>query len=148
MKKAIINSKNKGFTIVELLVVIVVIGILAAITMISYNGVTAKAQTTENQSNANIVITAANGVYAELGSYPATSATAATVLNNLNAGVTKVPSTLTVTNVTATAGKSLSYRLTSDGKGICVGYWDYTGTAAAKYYYGGTATADNGTTCS
>jgi general secretion pathway protein G len=34
---------TKGFTIVELLVVIVVIGILAAVTIVSYNGITQKA---------------------------------------------------------------------------------------------------------
>ena len=31
--------KNKGFTIVELLIVIVVIGILASITIVAYNGI-------------------------------------------------------------------------------------------------------------
>ena len=39
----LLNIKNKqklsGFTIIELLVVIVVIGILAAITVVSYNGI-------------------------------------------------------------------------------------------------------------
>lgn len=35
---------NRGFTIVELLIVIVVIGILAAITIVSYQGVTKRAQ--------------------------------------------------------------------------------------------------------
>ena len=36
--------KKKGFTIVELLVVIVVIGILASITVFAYNGIQAKAR--------------------------------------------------------------------------------------------------------
>jgi len=36
---------NRGFTIVELLVVIVVIGILAAITVVSYTGISQKAVT-------------------------------------------------------------------------------------------------------
>lgn len=35
-----------GFTIVELLVVIIVIGILAAITIVSYNGVQKRARAT------------------------------------------------------------------------------------------------------
>ena len=45
------NSKNSGFTIVELLVVIVIIGILAAITIVSYSGITKKATTAVLQSD-------------------------------------------------------------------------------------------------
>lgn len=38
------NKQNSGFTIVELLIVIVVIGILAAITIVAYNGVQQRAR--------------------------------------------------------------------------------------------------------
>lgn len=38
---------KQGFTIVELLIVIVVIGILAAITIVAYNGIQAKARNTQ-----------------------------------------------------------------------------------------------------
>lgn len=37
-------AKQKGFTIVELLIVIVIIGILAAITIVAYNGIQARAR--------------------------------------------------------------------------------------------------------
>ena len=43
--------KNHGFTIVELLVVIVVIGILAAISIVSYNGITKRANDAAIQSD-------------------------------------------------------------------------------------------------
>ena len=39
-----INQKQSGFTIVELLIVIVVIGILAAITIVAYNGIQTRAE--------------------------------------------------------------------------------------------------------
>lgn len=40
-------QKQNGFTIVELLIVIVVIGILAAITIVSYNGIQDRARTAQ-----------------------------------------------------------------------------------------------------
>jgi len=40
------DQKQTGFTIVELLIVIVVVGILAVIIIVSYNGITSKAQET------------------------------------------------------------------------------------------------------
>ena len=61
---------EKGFTIVELLIVIVVIGILAAITIVSFNGVTAKANTTSAKSAAASVIKKAEAYNAEIGHYP------------------------------------------------------------------------------
>lgn len=41
------NKNGSGFTIVELLVVVVVIAILAAITIVSYNGITQRAKNTQ-----------------------------------------------------------------------------------------------------
>lgn len=45
------NTGNRGFTIVELLVVVVVIAILASITIVSYNGITNRANDTAVQSD-------------------------------------------------------------------------------------------------
>ena len=50
MKRSLFYSR--GFTIVELLIVIVVIGILAAITIVAYNGITGKADTAAVHSSA------------------------------------------------------------------------------------------------
>lgn len=45
-----LNMNPSGFTIVELLIVIVVIGILAAITIVAYNGIQARAKFTQQAS--------------------------------------------------------------------------------------------------
>jgi prepilin-type N-terminal cleavage/methylation domain-containing protein len=70
------KTRINGFTIVELLVVIVVIGILAAITIVAFNGVQSKARLATLQSDLS-------GVYSQLtndqtitGSFPATLALA------------------------------------------------------------------------
>lgn len=47
------NRQSTGFTIVELLIVIVVIGILAAITIVAFNGVSNKAKVAAAQSSLN-----------------------------------------------------------------------------------------------
>jgi prepilin-type N-terminal cleavage/methylation domain-containing protein len=47
------QRKSHGFTIVELLIVIVVIGILAAITIVAYNGVQERARVTRANSELN-----------------------------------------------------------------------------------------------
>lgn len=44
-------NKNRGFTIVELLVVIVVIGVLAAVTIVSYTGISKRATVASLQSD-------------------------------------------------------------------------------------------------
>lgn len=142
-------QKARGFTIVELLVVIVVIGILAAITLVSYSGITQKANSKANLSNASSVLSAAQVVAANnAGTFPVSNATAATVTTALNASDAKIPTTLVVTWTTVTAGSAISYRVNTAGTGACVGYWDYNaaGGAAPAYLLTGTATSDNGTT--
>lgn len=69
------NSKNKefrsGFTIVELLIVIVVIGILAAITIVAYNGIQNRAQDARRVSDLNRLSKAIEMYQADNGTYPA-----------------------------------------------------------------------------
>ncbi|MDO8335253.1 MAG: prepilin-type N-terminal cleavage/methylation domain-containing protein, partial [Candidatus Saccharibacteria bacterium] len=45
-------GKTQGFTIVELLIVIVIIGILAALVIVAYTGITARANTAKAKTNA------------------------------------------------------------------------------------------------
>lgn len=66
---------RKGFTIVELLVVIVVIGILAAITVVSYSGITNRAKTASLQSDLTNSSKLLKIFYIDNGVYPATIST-------------------------------------------------------------------------
>ncbi|HEY8886052.1 MAG TPA: prepilin-type N-terminal cleavage/methylation domain-containing protein [Candidatus Microsaccharimonas sp.] len=88
---------ERGFTIVELLIVIVVIGILAAITIVSFNGVTARANTANAVSAVNTVATKAEAYNSEptTTGYPSTFA--------LLTGATAAGTSYLVTGVTFTA---------------------------------------------
>ena len=55
MSLANIKAKSQGFTIVELLIVVVVIAVLAAITIVSYNGITNRANTSAAAAAASTV---------------------------------------------------------------------------------------------
>jgi len=74
--KSCSNIKNKGFTIVELLVVIVVIGVLAAITIVSYTGITQRAAVATLQADLQNASTRLGLDYVLNGVYPANEAAA------------------------------------------------------------------------
>lgn len=74
------DRKQTGFTIVELLIVIVVIGILAAITVVAYNGVQGRAQDTAIQSDLQQIAKKLELYKADYDVYPAGS-TQLTTLN-------------------------------------------------------------------
>jgi prepilin-type N-terminal cleavage/methylation domain-containing protein len=64
------RKTQTGFTIVELLIVIVVIGILAAITVVAYNGTQVRARDTARISKVKDISHAIELYYADNGRYP------------------------------------------------------------------------------
>lgn len=141
------KKKSKGFTIVELLVVIVVIGILAAITIVSYSGVTSKARTAQAQSNANSARQVAEIIYTDTGSYPATLAAFATGTSTTKlTGITVLAGAATLD---ASNGQtSISWECT-DGcvnpTGGRIQYYNFT-TPGKVAIYVGSATSTSGFT--
>lgn len=65
------NKQDKGFTLVELLIVIVILGILATVTVFAVTGITNKGKTSACQSDAKTIQTAEEAFSANTGSYTA-----------------------------------------------------------------------------
>ncbi len=65
-----IKNKQQGFTIVELLIVIVVIGILAALVITTFTGIQQKARDTERQTDIKALQGQVEAYYAQKGNYP------------------------------------------------------------------------------
>lgn len=65
-----IKRNNRGFTIVELLIVIVIIGILAGLVIVTYRGIQQKARDTERKTDINAIHGQVEAYSAENGKYP------------------------------------------------------------------------------
>lgn len=112
-------KKHNGFTIVELLIVIVVIAILAAITVVAYNGITAQAYNSALISSAKQTVNLVNAYIAANGEYPFTSARCATKDNECtdSAGVALSSSNTELMTKLETIGTPISKRPTGDANG-------------------------------
>lgn len=135
------DRKSPGFTIVELLIVIVVIGILAAISIVAYNGVTKRANASAAKGNAESVQKVAEAFNADEngGDYP----TAAELITGTT--TIKLPSGVTATSTLPTSanGKTQIGYLpqgSSPYTGACIAYWDFgASTPAIAWVFAGNA---------
>ena len=71
-----LKNIQKGFTLIELMIVIAIIGILAAIAIPAYQNYTIRSQVTEGLSLADGWKTSISEYYAQNGSFPTCSSTA------------------------------------------------------------------------
>ncbi|MBJ58776.1 hypothetical protein CMN24_03580 [Candidatus Saccharibacteria bacterium] len=85
------ERSNKGFTIVELLIVIVVIAILAAITIVAYNGI-------QNQAKASAAQAAAKQALTKIQAYAVQNAD-------------QYPATIAAAGLTSSGGTTYQYRV-------------------------------------
>ena len=89
------KKAQQGFTLIELMIVVAIIGILAAIAIPAYQNYTIRAQVTEGLTLADSWKTAISEYYANQGAFPATAA-ALTGMNTATGG--KYVNSITVTN--------------------------------------------------
>jgi prepilin-type N-terminal cleavage/methylation domain-containing protein len=143
-------NKDRGFTIVELLIVIVVIGILAAITIVAYNGVQNRARTTTTQANAGEVRDKAEVYAADKGEgvFPTAALLEGVATTDTAALSPKVKllldsstPALAATAPTSTTQTVISYApcpAAAPFTGAKIGYWDYVNNGV-RYLAAGTA---------
>ncbi len=67
------QKKDRGFTLVELLIVIVILGILATVTVFAVRGITNKGKTSACAADKKTLEVAAEAYMAQNGSYPASA---------------------------------------------------------------------------
>lgn len=131
-----LKKRNEGFTIVELLIVIVVIAILAMLVLTTYSGIQAKARNSQRQTDVQSLQTQIEAFFSQNGYYPSRTdmndATwRSTNMKSLDAQSLVDPKnpTQAQTLVAAPAANSYSYAVTDSADASC----EADDTQCAKY---------------
>ncbi len=146
-----LKQNQKGFTIVELLIVIVVIAILAAISIVAYTGIQNRGKASSSQSTASQAVKKAQAYYtvSSTANYPADVAAFASENESALEGLTLVNYSATggsagdpATVANYANGKTGIYRRLGATTGGCVYWWDYTKTSTQQtpIYFGSVTT--------
>ncbi|MDB5162554.1 MAG: hypothetical protein JWO54_210 [Candidatus Saccharibacteria bacterium] len=145
------TQKQNGFTIVELLIVVVVIAILAAITIVSYNGITSRANDSAAKAAAATVQKKAE-LYASdgpTGKYPAAYTDLTSASPSTSYYLSGVTTTATANvNPDASNGKTTINYIRCGTTGTTTapttqgGITSYTGAIVRYYSFTSSATAD------
>ena len=115
-------AKQTGFTIVELLIVIVVIGILAAITIVAFNGVQQRARDTQRRQNLNDLAQVISTYNLDNNSYVTSGGGAANGQGWVNGGSPTIPKVLADAGLLASATAIRDPRCLAGELSGCSGY--------------------------
>jgi type IV pilus assembly protein PilA len=135
------RSMQQGFTLIELMIVVAIIGILAAVALPAYQDYTVRAKTSEVVLAASGPKTAISEAYQTLGHMPANTTSAGVAAQNSPyvSDLTYTRTSDTVAAITATAsakeskisGSTVVLTGTADTTGVVT--WVCTGTILPKY---------------
>ncbi|HTT41109.1 MAG TPA: pilin [Burkholderiales bacterium] len=140
---------QKGFTLIELMIVVAIIGILAAIALPAYQDYTIRAQVSEGPTLAEGLKTALAEYYASNGAWPSTHTTvgfATAPSGSYVSAITSASNVITITYATNKTNTNLSSGTlliagTVDGNGdiawVCGNSATPTGFGAVTAGYGG-----------
>jgi prepilin-type N-terminal cleavage/methylation domain-containing protein len=116
IEESVAPKKDKGFTLVELLIVIVILGILASVTVFAVRGITDRGQTTACNAERKTLQTAVEAYYAQFGGSQIASATYTASASTANTALATAVAVPTVTPaVTWTAGATPAATLQNAG---------------------------------
>ena len=123
------KTMQKGFTLIELMIVVAIIAILAAIAIPAYQNYVIRSQVTEGMSLADGAKTGMSEFYASAGTWPTTNTSAGLAIatsitgnyvSSVNVGTNSGMITITYGNKANTAinGKILALSATANGGSI------------------------------
>lgn len=140
-----LTRKQEGFTIVELLIVIIVIGILAGLVIATFTGIQQKARNTERQTDIKTLHGQVEAYFAQNGKYPTLAnmndtAWRSTNMKGLDPDALKDPRGTAQTLVAAPGADVYAYAVVGSDDAAC----DNSTNDCMKYVF--TATYEGGGT--
>jgi len=119
----IFNKKTKGFTFIEILITVAIIGILASITVIATTGIRMKSRDTKRISDANAIVNALQAYYDSNKTYPAVLIPGQPIASNGLTFLKEVPSNPVPRTDGGCSGTDYTYLKTSAGYKLtfCIG---------------------------
>jgi type IV pilus assembly protein PilA len=142
------KGQEEGFTLIELMVVVLIIAILIAIAIPTFLGARQRAQNRAAQSNARNGLTAEKTIYTDTQTYTSVSANLANVEPSLNFATDEVPGAAGLNNevaVSVSAAGDIVYIGVKSKSNNCYYIKDTAGTPGTQYWNTGSCVATSPT---